>query len=102
MPAIALPPTTIAITAASAAALTCSSTVGLYTGQKGWAVKSDSSGNLRVVISQVLSSTTFLCLDYASKNNAGGTDLSLYNGGNIYFDAQVVQVQLTGSTQPLF
>jgi hypothetical protein len=103
MPAISLKPTTIAITAAAAGALTCASTSGLYVGQKGWAVKSNSTGNLQVVISNILSTTTFLCQDYANaRNNAGGVDLSAYNGGNVYFDAQVVNVQLYDSTVPVF
>lgn len=103
MPAISIPAATISITGAAIGALTCASTTGLYAGQKGWAVKSDGTGNLQVVISKILSTTTFLCQDYANaRNNAGGVDLTAYNGGSIYFDAQVVPVQLTSSTQPLF
>jgi hypothetical protein len=90
MPSFATNPITISITGATAGALTCASTTGLYVGQKGWAVKSDSSGNVEVVVSAVLSATTFLCQTQANFRNAGGADLSLYNGGNIYFDRQVV------------
>jgi hypothetical protein len=93
MPSIAIPATTISITGAAIGALTCASTTGLYIGQKGNAVKSNSTGNIQVVISQVIDSTTFLCQAYANKNNAGGIDLSLYNGGKIYFEAQIVSVQ---------
>jgi hypothetical protein len=93
MPALSLPAITIAITAASSSALTCASTTGLFVGQEGWAVKSDGTGNLQVIISQVIDGSNFLCQSYTNKNNAGGVDLSTYNGGKIYFYAQVVSVE---------
>jgi peptidoglycan/xylan/chitin deacetylase (PgdA/CDA1 family) len=93
MPSIALSPITISITNATLDALTCASTAGLYKGQSGWATKSDGSGNVNVVINSVISTTIFLCQTVANKNNSGGADLSLYNGGKVFFDAQVVSIE---------
>lgn len=90
---IILPAITITLTGAAAGSLTCASTVGLAKGQKGWATKSDGTGNLNVIISSVIDSTHFLCQDVANKNNSGGVDLSAYNGGKIYFDEQIADVQ---------
>ena len=87
---ITVPAITITLTGAASGSLTCASTTGLYVGQEGWAVKSDLTGNIRVVVAQVIDTTHFLCQSYANRNNAGGVDLSLYNGGKVYFDEQVV------------
>jgi len=95
---IDVPAITITLTSAAAGSLTCASTAGLYVGQRGWAVKSDDTGNIEVLVSQILSSTTFLCQSVANKNNAGGVDLSAYNGGKIYFDKQLVPVTITPAT----
>jgi hypothetical protein len=98
MPTILAPAITITLTGAAAGSLTCSSTTGLYKGLVGWAVKSDGSGNINVIVSQVIDSTHFLCQNYATPNNAGGVDLSLYNGGKFYFNAQYVYVDYTSPT----
>ena len=90
MPSFIANSITITLTGAAAGSLTCASTTGLYVGQRGWAVKSDTTGNVEVVVSAILSSTTFLCQTVANINNGGGADLSAYNGGKIYFDKQVV------------
>lgn len=95
---INVPAITITLTGAAAGSLTCASTTGLYVGQRGWAVKSDGSGNLDVLVSQVIDATHFLCQSYVNKNNAGGVDLSLYNGGKVYFDKQLVPVTITPAT----
>ena len=92
MSSIAVSPVTISITGASATQLTCASTAGLYQGQRGWAVTSTGTLNLDVIISKVVDATHCMCQTYANKNNSGGADLSAYNGGSIYFDAQVVAV----------
>ena len=90
---ITVPAITITLTGAASGSLTCASTTGLYVGQEGWAVKSDLTGNIRVVVAQVIDTTHFLCQSYANRNNAGGVDLSLYNGGKVYFDEQVVPIE---------
>lgn len=82
---------TISLTGATSGVLTCATTVGVYIGQIGWAVKSDGSGGIQVIVSNVFDGTTFQCQDYSKRNNAGGVDLSAYNGGKIYFDKQVVR-----------
>jgi hypothetical protein len=98
MPSITIPAITISLTGAAAASLTCASTSGLYEGQTGWAVKSDNTGNIRVLVSSVIDATHFLCQSYDNRRNSGGYDLSDFNGGKIYFEKQVVEVQpfLTG------
>lgn len=90
MPSLIANSITITLTGAAAGALTCASTTGLYVGQRGWAVKSNNTGNVEVVVSAVLSSTTFLCQTWDNRNNSGGADLNLYNGGKVYFDKQIV------------
>jgi hypothetical protein len=97
MPNISVPAINVTITAATASALTCADTTGLYVGQRGWAVKSDSTGNLEVIIVDVTSGTQFLCQTIANIANSGGADLSLYNGGKVYFDTQLVEVPGGGS-----
>lgn len=90
MPNIIVEAVTVTLTAATASALTCADTSGLYMGQRGWAVKSDNTGNVEVVVVSVISSTQFLCQTVTNIKNSGGADLSLYNGGKFYFDKQVV------------
>ena len=95
---IDIPAITISLTGAAAGSLTCASTAGLYIGQRGWAVKSDGSGNIEVLVSQIIDATHFLCQSLANKNNAGGVDLSAYNGGKVYLDKQLVPVTITPAT----
>jgi hypothetical protein len=90
---VTAPAITIELTDASPNVLTCDSTAQLYVGQNGWAVKSDNTGSLRVVISKIFDTTTFLCQSYANRRNSGGADLTAYSGGNIYIEEQLVAVQ---------
>jgi hypothetical protein len=86
----------VTITDASASALTCADTTGLYVGQRGWAVDSEGENNLEVIVTQVLSGTEFLCQTIANIKNGGAADLTTYDGGSFYFDKQVIPVSGDG------
>ena len=92
MPNIIVEAVTVTITAATAAALTCADTNGLYVGQRGWIVDSGGENNLEIIVVNVASTTDFSCQKLSSINNGGNADLTAYDGGTCYFEKQLVEV----------
>lgn len=97
MPNILADSISVTLTAATAGALTCASTIGLFAGQRGWAVDSAGENNLEVIVVSVISGTQFLCQTLANINNGGGADLSAYDGGTFYFEKQLVEIPGAGA-----
>jgi hypothetical protein len=100
MPAIQFSAQTIAITGVSGVTLSCASTAGLYMSLIGTMVDSTGANSTRVSLQQILTATTLIC---KFQTIPAGLSFTSYNGGNIYFDSQVITVpSLYNTNLPIY
>ena len=97
MPSIVVPAQTIAITAVTAVTLTCTSTARLFPNLVGTMVDSTGANSTIVIVKEIVSATTFIC---KFRTIPAGRAMTDYNGGNIYFENQVVSATALYNTTP--